>query len=85
VEATALTRRFIELFHASGWSQVEMARRMDRRRGGSNGIVTGPALPTSGLRTLAQAMLKVQGVNFAKPCTAIRLACQGCEIVMSRF
>jgi transcriptional regulator with XRE-family HTH domain len=40
-----LKQRFIELYVASGWSQAELARRMDKTRGGINGIITGETSP----------------------------------------
>jgi transcriptional regulator with XRE-family HTH domain len=41
-----LKKEFQELFKKSGWSQAETARRLDLTRGGVNGIITGPAVPS---------------------------------------
>lgn len=45
----ALKREFCELARRSGWSQAEIARRLDYTRGGINGIVTGRAVPSRAL------------------------------------
>lgn len=37
---------FIRLFHKSGWSQAEIARKLDLTRGGVNGIITGSTVPS---------------------------------------
>jgi transcriptional regulator with XRE-family HTH domain len=50
--------RFIELFHASGWSQAEVARRINKTRGGINGIVTGNTKPSpSAVKLLKHEMV----------------------------
>ena len=41
--------------------------------GGRFAQILSRKVPTAEYRTLAQAMLKVKGVNFAKPGTAVRL------------
>ena len=37
---------FIELARRSGWSQAEIARKLEMTRGGVNGIITGPTIPS---------------------------------------
>lgn len=61
MKVPALKRRFIELFHASGWSQAETARRMDMTRGGINGIVTGPTVPSPGTVRFLEMLLLEAG------------------------
>jgi len=61
MEVPALKRRFVELFHASGWSQAETARRMDMTRGGINGIVTGPTVPSPGTVRFLEMLLLEAG------------------------
>ena len=38
---------FIELFRRTGWTQAELARKLEMTRGGVNGIVTGPTIPSA--------------------------------------
>ena len=38
---------FIELFRRSGWSQAELARKLEMTRGGVNGYITGPTIPSA--------------------------------------
>jgi hypothetical protein len=54
--------RFIELFKSTGWSQAETARQMDMTRGGVNGIVTGPTLPSSQTVRFMEMMLLEKGM-----------------------
>jgi transcriptional regulator with XRE-family HTH domain len=54
-----LKQRFIELYNASGWKQAELARRMDKTRGGINGIITGDTSPDpSSVKMLEMLMLQ---------------------------
>jgi transcriptional regulator with XRE-family HTH domain len=59
-----LKKRFIELYEASGWSQAEIARRMDMTRGGINGIITGPTNPTAGTVKYLELILLEAGKSI---------------------
>ncbi len=80
METPALKRRFIELFQASGWSQAETARRMDMTRGGINGIVTGPTVPSPGTVRFLEMLLLEAGAPVpgraggARPAAVAELA-----------
>ena len=41
-----LKKEFIELYRQSGWTQAEAARQLELTRGGVNGIITGPTVPS---------------------------------------
>jgi hypothetical protein len=41
-----LKKEFIELYRTSGWTQAEAARQLELTRGGVNGIITGPTVPS---------------------------------------
>src|ERR1041384_3086076 len=41
-----LKKEFIQLYERSGWSQAEVARQLELTRGGVNGIITGPTVPS---------------------------------------
>ncbi len=56
-----LKNRFIELFSASGWSQAEVARRLEMTRGGVNGIVTGDSVPSAAAVKLFEMILSSEG------------------------
>ena len=56
-----LKHKFIELFSSSGWSQAEVARRLEMTRGGVNGIVTGDAVPSPAAVKLFEMILESEG------------------------
>jgi hypothetical protein len=52
-----LKKQFIELYEKSGWSQAEVARQLELTRGGVNGIITGPTVPSLATVKLFQLIL----------------------------
>lgn len=52
---------FIELFEKSGWNQAETARELDMTRGGLNGIITGPTVPSAALLKFFKMVLAASG------------------------
>src|ERR1041385_850908 len=52
-----LKKQFIELYQRSGWSQAEVARQLELTRGGVNGIITGPTVPSLATVKLFHLML----------------------------
>jgi hypothetical protein len=52
-----LKKQFIELYQESGWSQAEVARQLELTRGGVNGIITGPTVPSLATVKLFQLIL----------------------------
>jgi hypothetical protein len=52
-----LKKQFIELYEKSGWSQAEVARQLELTRGGVNGIITGPTIPSLATVKLFQLIL----------------------------
>jgi len=53
-----LKKQFIELYEQSGWSQAEVARQLELTRGGVNGIITGPTVPSLATVKLFQLVLR---------------------------
>jgi transcriptional regulator with XRE-family HTH domain len=52
-----LKKQFIELYEKSGWTQAEVARQLELTRGGVNGIITGPTIPSLATVKLFQLIL----------------------------
>src|SRR5437764_11309915 len=52
-----LKKEFIQLFKVSGWTQAEVARQLELTRGGVNGIITGPTVPSLATVKLFQLIL----------------------------
>src|SRR4051812_10531618 len=52
-----LKKEFLQLFESSGWSQAEVARQLELTRGGVNGIITGPTVPSLATVKLFQLIL----------------------------
>ncbi|HUR46267.1 MAG TPA: helix-turn-helix transcriptional regulator [Candidatus Saccharimonadales bacterium] len=52
-----LKKEFIDLYEQSGWSQAEVARQLELTRGGVNGIITGPTVPSLATVKLFQLIL----------------------------
>ena len=49
--------QFLELWKRTGWTQAELARRLELSRGGINGIITGTTVPSAGLVKLLQLVI----------------------------
>lgn len=54
------------MFESTGWSQAEAARRMDMTRGGINGIITGPTIPSAASVKLLEMLLVDHGVPLSR-------------------
>ena len=67
-----LKKEFIDLYEQSGWSQAEAARQLELTRGGVNGIITGPTVPSLATVKLFQLILasKAPAQSNAQPSTA---------------
>lgn len=62
-----LKSRFIKLWQESGWPQAEAARRLSLTRGGINGIITGPAIPSQSLVSLFELVLEAHRAGRPVP------------------
>jgi DNA-binding XRE family transcriptional regulator len=61
-----LKREFIEHYKKSGWTQAEAARQLELTRGGVNGIITGPTVPSLATVKLFKLLLESQGSLSSK-------------------
>jgi DNA-binding XRE family transcriptional regulator len=55
-----LKKEFIEYYKKSGWTQAEAARQLELTRGGVNGIITGPTVPSLATVKLFKLLLESQ-------------------------
>jgi DNA-binding XRE family transcriptional regulator len=61
-----LKKEFIEYYKRSGWTQAEAARQLELTRGGVNGIITGPTVPSLATVKLFKLLLESQTVPSHK-------------------
>jgi DNA-binding XRE family transcriptional regulator len=61
-----LKKEFIEYYKRSGWTQAEAARQLELTRGGVNGIITGPTVPSLATVKLFKLLLESQAPTSTK-------------------
>ena len=66
-----LKKEFLNLFEASGWSQAEVARKLEMTRGGINGIVTGETVPSVATVKLFRLILQGEKPGVRMPPHAV--------------
>src|SRR6185295_8130042 len=58
-----LKKEFAQLYEKSGWTQAEVARQLELTRGGVNGIITGPTVPSLATVKLFKLILTPSGAE----------------------
>lgn len=62
-----LKKEFIELYRQSGWTQAEAARQLELTRGGVNGLITGPTVPSLATVKLFRLILESRAESGKTP------------------